>query len=161
MRKPKLSSIWQNALSAKSSVIRFLDLVTIAISLGFPIGSVVKDLPIMCVPQETWVRSPGSGRLSGGGHHNPLHYSCLDYSTDRGGWWAIVHSIERVIRDWSDLARQGNIINLHKCWYKIKYYMTSMVPFQKATISNNNISFWNDFVSLKPPKSNFKLMSRF
>ena len=155
------------------SVIRFLDLVTIAISLGFPSGSVVKNLPIMCVTQETWVRLPGSGRLPRGGHHNPLQYSCLENPTDRGAWWATVHSVERVIHDWSDLARQGNIINLHKCWYKIKFlvcmcplmyipsYMTTMVPAQKATISNNNIFFWNDFLSLKPPKSNFKLIPRF
>ena len=28
---------------------------------------------------------PGSGRSLGGGHGNPLQYSCLDNSMDRGG----------------------------------------------------------------------------
>ena len=32
----------------------------------------------------------GSGRSHGGGHGNPLLYSCLENYTDRGGWWAIV-----------------------------------------------------------------------
>ena len=32
---------------------------------------------------------PGSGRFLGGGNGNPLHYSCLGNSTDRGAWWAI------------------------------------------------------------------------
>ena len=32
---------------------------------------------------------PGSGKSSGGGHGNPLQYSCLENSMDRGAWWAI------------------------------------------------------------------------
>ena len=33
---------------------------------------------------------PGSGRFPGGGHGNPLQYSCLENSMDRRAWWAIV-----------------------------------------------------------------------
>ena len=32
-----------------------------------------------------WERSPG------GGHGNPLQYSCLENPRDRGAWRAIVH----------------------------------------------------------------------
>ena len=32
---------------------------------------------------------PGSGRSPGEGNGNPLQYSCLENSTDRGGWRAI------------------------------------------------------------------------
>ena len=32
---------------------------------------------------------PGPGKSSGGGHGNPLQYSCLENSMDRGAWWAI------------------------------------------------------------------------
>ena len=32
--------------------------------------------------------NPGSGRSPGEGHGNPLQYSCLDNSMDRGAWWA-------------------------------------------------------------------------
>ena len=39
---------------------------------------------------------PGSGRSSGGGHGNPLQYSYLENSMDRGDWWAIVHRIAKV-----------------------------------------------------------------
>ena len=35
---------------------------------------------------------PGSGRSPGGGNGNPLQYSCLENTTDRRPWWAIVHS---------------------------------------------------------------------
>ena len=34
---------------------------------------------------------PGSRRSSGGGNGNPLEYSCLENSMDRGVWWGIVH----------------------------------------------------------------------
>ena len=31
---------------------------------------------------------PGSGRSPGEGTSNPLQYSCLENSMDRGAWWA-------------------------------------------------------------------------
>ena len=34
-----------------------------------------------------------SGRSPGGGHGNPLQYSCLENSMDRGTWQAIVHRV--------------------------------------------------------------------
>ena len=34
---------------------------------------------------------PGLGRSPGGGHGNPLQYSCLQDPMDRGAWWATVH----------------------------------------------------------------------
>ena len=36
---------------------------------------------------------PGLGRSPGGGHGNPLQYSCLENPMDRGGWWAAVHRV--------------------------------------------------------------------
>ena len=36
---------------------------------------------------------PGSGRSLGGGDGNPLPYSCLENSMDRGAWWATVHGV--------------------------------------------------------------------
>ena len=36
---------------------------------------------------------PGLGRFPGGGNGNPLQYSCLKNSKDRGAWWAIVHVV--------------------------------------------------------------------
>ena len=36
---------------------------------------------------------PGSGRSPGEGNHNPLQYSCLENSTDKGTWKAAVHGV--------------------------------------------------------------------
>ena len=37
----------------------------------------------------------GSGRSPGEGNGNPLQYSCLEDSMDRGAWRAIVHGFAR------------------------------------------------------------------
>ena len=37
----------------------------------------------------------GSGRSSGEENGNPLHYSCLENSKDRGAWRAIVHGVAK------------------------------------------------------------------
>ena len=37
---------------------------------------------------------PGSGRPPGDKNGNPLQYSCLENSRDRGACWAIVHGFE-------------------------------------------------------------------
>ena len=46
----------------------------------------------------------GWGRSSGGGHGNPLQYSCLENSMSRAAWWATVQRVT-VRQDWNDLAR--------------------------------------------------------
>ena len=38
---------------------------------------------------------PGLGRSPGGGHGNPLQYSCLENPMDRGAWRAAVHRVAR------------------------------------------------------------------
>ena len=38
---------------------------------------------------------PGLGRSPGGGHGNPLQYSYLENSMDRGTWGATVHGVAK------------------------------------------------------------------
>ena len=38
---------------------------------------------------------PGSERSPGEGNNNPLQYSCLQNSMDRGAWWATVHGVTK------------------------------------------------------------------
>ena len=53
----------------------------------------VKNLPA----KSGDVRDMGSisvlGRSPGGGHDNPLQYSCLENPRDRESWWATVHGV--------------------------------------------------------------------
>ena len=49
---------------------------------------------------------PGSGRSPGGRHDNPLQYSCLENSMNRGGWWPTVHEVtkSRTRMKWTEHA---------------------------------------------------------
>ena len=39
---------------------------------------------------------PGSGRSPGGGHGNPLQYSCLENPMDREAWQVVVHRVAKI-----------------------------------------------------------------
>ena len=38
---------------------------------------------------------PGLGKSPGEGNGNPLQYSCLENSMDRGAWWATVCGVAK------------------------------------------------------------------
>ena len=59
--------------------------------MDFPCGTLVKNLPANAGDSEDAGLIPGLGRSSGKGNGNPLQYSCLENSRDRGTWRAIVH----------------------------------------------------------------------
>ena len=56
---------------------------------------VVKSLPASAGDVKDTGSFPGSGRSLGGGNGNPLQYSCLENSMDRGAWRATVHGVTR------------------------------------------------------------------
>ena len=58
------------------------------------VALVVKNLPANADVREAG-SIPGSGRSPGGGHGNPLQYSCLENPMDRGAWPAMVHRVTR------------------------------------------------------------------
>ena len=62
--------------------------------LGFPGGSVVKNLP----PVQKVCSIPESGRSPGEGNSNPLQNSCLGNSMDRGAWRVTVQGI---VKSWT------------------------------------------------------------
>ena len=55
----------------------------------FPSGSVDKESACNARDTGDLGSTPGSGRSSGGGNGNPLQYSCLENTMDRGAWHAI------------------------------------------------------------------------
>ena len=57
--------------------------------LGFPGGTVVKNLPASAGNARDAGLIPGWGRSPGVGDGNPLQYSYLENSVGRGTWWTI------------------------------------------------------------------------
>ena len=54
---------------------------------------VVKNLPAKAGDIRVMGSIPGLRRFPGGGHGNPLQYSCLETPMDRGAWRATVHGV--------------------------------------------------------------------
>jgi len=61
-------------------------------SVGFPCGSDGKE---SARNAEDPGSIHGSERFSGEGNSNPLQYSCMESSMDRGAWWATVLEIAK------------------------------------------------------------------
>ena len=53
----------------------------------------VKNPPVNAGDARDAGSIPGSGKSPRKGNGNPLQYSCLGNSMDRGAWWAIVHGV--------------------------------------------------------------------
>ena len=55
----------------------------------------VKNLPANAGEESDMGLIPGLGRFPGVGNGNPLQYSCLENSMDRGAWQATVHRLTK------------------------------------------------------------------
>ena len=49
----------------------------------------------ICLPRGDAGSTPGSERSPGEVNGNPLQFSCLENSMDRGAWWAAVHEVPK------------------------------------------------------------------
>ena len=105
---------------------------------GFPGGASGKEPICQCRNVRDMDLIPGSGRSPGGGHGNPLQYSCLEDPMDRGAWRATVHG---VAKSQTRLKR----LSTHECIYF----------FPKG---NKGESCWKWIVDFRiQPYLNFKL----
>ena len=68
---------------------------SINLQKGFPGGTVVKNLPANEGDAKVAGSIPGLGRSHRVGNNNPLQYSCLKNSMDRGASQATVHRVTR------------------------------------------------------------------
>ena len=60
-------------------------------------STVVKNLPANAGDAGDTVSVLGSGRFPGERNGNPLQYSCLENSMDRGAWRATVHGVRKAL----------------------------------------------------------------
>ena len=59
------------------------------------VALLVKNPPANAVDIRYAGSFPGLGRFPGGGHGNPLQYSCLKNPMDSGAWWARVQGVAK------------------------------------------------------------------
>ena len=73
------------------------------------VALVVKNLPANEGDIRDMGSIPRSRRVPEGGPDNPLQYSCLENSMDRGVWWVMVH---RAAKSWTRLKW----LSMHAVW---------------------------------------------
>ena len=83
---------------------------------------VVKNPPANAGDSRDTGSIPGLGRSPGEGYDNPLQYSCLEKSVDRGTQWATDH---RVAKSWTRL-KQLSSQHTHICF--ISLFLSSFLP---------------------------------
>ena len=84
---------------------------------------VVKNLPANTRDIRDTGLIPGLGRSPGGGHDNPLQYSCLENPMDRGALWATVHKVANS-RTW---LKQLSTVHIFAKWITILVYQESKI----------------------------------
>ena len=77
--------------------------------MRFPGGTVVKNLPANAGDTRDVGSIPGLGRSPGEGNGNPLQYSCLENSMDRGAWQTTVHGVTKNQTQLSDFHLQFHV----------------------------------------------------
>ena len=75
------------------SLVIYLSEARMSLFRGFPGGSDSKASAGNAGDPGRACLIPGLGRSPEVGNGNPLQYSCLKYSTDRGAWRATVHGV--------------------------------------------------------------------
>ena len=98
---------------------------------------------------------PGSGRSPGGGHGNPLQYSCLENPMDRGAWRATVHRVAKSqtqLKQLNTHTRKHYKLRLTKGYGKKKKNLKGKIGYKTAISS---IQFSRSVVSdsLRPHES--------
>ena len=77
---------------------------------AFQVALVVKNPPAHVGDGRDLGLTPGSRRSPGGGHGNPVQYSCLENPMDRGAWKATIHSVAKSwtwLSEWAHMHASG------------------------------------------------------
>ena len=90
---------------------------------------VVKNPPANVGDKRELGSFSGSGRSPGGGHGNPLLYSCLKSSMDRGAWGLQSIGLQRVGLKWLSMhAHEAMKFFFPLCWVFVMEYRLRGLP---------------------------------
>ena len=86
--------------------------------MGFPGGSLVKNLPDAAGDAGDMGSIPGLRRSLGGGNGNPLQYPCLENPMGWGSWWATVRGVTKSrtqLGNWAHTHAAAAAVSLQSC----------------------------------------------
>ena len=131
------------------------------------VAQIIHNLPAM---QENTDSIPALGRSPGEGNGNPLQYSCLENSMDRGAWWITVHGVAKE----SDMTEQLTLSYLwsQSCLRHLDACLSDVCkanpfpsqvssPLLVFTAHLQPLHLFYVFLFSVPPIANYKLYSVF
>ena len=92
----------------------------------------------------------GSGRSLGVGNGNPLQYSCLENSMDRGDWQATIHGVTKSQTRLSMYAYQVQLSKFRNLSRKLFWRKLPRVERTDSTFHSDFLLLWDLFQSSKP-----------
>ena len=102
----------------------------------------VENLPANSGDREDTSLIPGSGRSPGGGHGNPLQYSCLENPMDRRAWQPMVHRVKKSqtwLKQLSSQAQHWGKTSVLRCCcshcYIMLYFLLIVLYYLKFSSS--------------------------
>ena len=104
-------------------------MISITLKTGFPGGRVVKNLPANAGDTREMGSIPGSRRSPGVENGNPLQYSCLENSMDRGAWQTTVPGVAEL-----DVPRCFNHVPLFAVLWTMAHQAALSMEFFQARI---------------------------
>ena len=118
--------------------------------MGFPGGSAGKEPACQCRRPKRQGLIPVLERSPREGNGNPLQYSCLENSMDRGAWWATVHGVTQTQ---TRLSTHTHTLHTHMKIHKIHNLPLNHVGVGAPTLhiveNPHRIYSWS-FVSVVP-----------
>ena len=118
------------------------------IILGFPSGISGKEPACQCKRLTHWF-DPWVRRSPGGGHGNPLQYSCLESRMGRGVWQATVHEVAKS-RIWLKWHSVHACIILVVWWHSFLYWRPVIFfPWPPLSFSLDDKFVWSQWLWAK------------
>ena len=109
---------------------------------GSLLTQLVKNLPAKTGDTTDKRSIPGSGRSPGERNGNPLQYSCLENSMDRGAWLAVVHGI----------AKSWTWLSTHACTHNQRQYQNTFYHKTYKYFSNKYVILYMHNIKSQPWK---------
>ena len=89
----------------------------------------LKNLPVNAGEAREMGGTPGSGRSLGTGNGNPLQYSCLENSKDRGAWRVTVNGVAKSRTHRENEREMGLIISLKSCILSPNQHLNQAIKY--------------------------------
>ena len=123
--------------------------------MGFPGGTSGKNLPANAGDIRDAGSIPVSGRSPGGGHDNPLQYSCLENPMDRRAWRAMVYRVTESRTRLKGLSTHS-YISQHALSYSFQV-CSSMVSSTFTLLCNHHHHPFPEFFSFSQTETLYPL----